>query len=453
MVLVATASCAALASAVRIGTDPSAAMLVAGNILLLGALVTARLAGLLRGLLLAAFACSLAWMTAHSATENAWLSPIPFFSPAILLASLGALVIWDLSRAIRNHSSARSYRVWGFAAALCSMMLYMVIVPSIDAFLEQFRERPASYTIEELTLLESLRIRSAKFAVFAIFTYVGACWGSFLNVVAFSLPRKQSIALRSSACPQCGAPLRRIDNLPVFSYLNLGGRCRACGARIPIRYLIVELIAAAIFASLFLYELVTGAANVPGFPHYHYTGIVWIILYTKWPVIGIYFYHATLFCCLLTLALMEMDRKRCPRWFAWSLLLVLSALPVAVATLQPVAFDTHLPIDLHSRLPPPVAQTVACVIGGVFGWLFGGWLLRMRVSKRTRNLPLAFSLIGIALGWQTAVTIGAVSAITYSLLSVASQPKRWVDRLGATAGLLLVAMIHHPFWKLIASLW
>ncbi|MEO9595206.1 hypothetical protein, partial [Rhodopirellula bahusiensis] len=52
---------------------------------------------------------------------------------------------------------------------------------------------------------------------------------------------------------------------------------------VAIRYLIVELIAAGIFASLFLVELVTGAANVPGFQHYAYTGILWIILYTKWP--------------------------------------------------------------------------------------------------------------------------------------------------------------------------
>ena len=72
-------------------------------------------------------------------------------------------------------------------------------------------------------------------------------------------------------------PIRRRDNFPIISFLLLGGRCRECRVPIPIRYLGVELVAALIFASLFLYELVTGAANVPGFRPYLYTGIVWII--------------------------------------------------------------------------------------------------------------------------------------------------------------------------------
>ena len=58
-------------------------------------------------------------------------------------------------------------------------------------------------------------------------------------------------------------PIRRIDNLPLISYLNLGGRCRNCLSAIPVRYFLTELIGATIFGSLFLYELVTGAANVP----------------------------------------------------------------------------------------------------------------------------------------------------------------------------------------------
>ena len=463
MLFVATASCSAFAWAIRIGGDPLAAIMVIGNILVLGTVVTSRWVGLPRCVVLVAFAEFLAWVTAgQSDIANPWWRPMPFFSPAMLLACLGLLAVWDFSHTLRNRSGARSYRMWGIVALSAGLLTYMIIVPAVDSFLESFRDRPSSCTIEELTLFESLRIRSSMFAVFAIFTYVGACWGSFLHVVAYSVPRGESIALRSSACPKCGTELRRIDNLPIFSYLNLGGRCRDCGVAIPIRYLIVELIGAGIFGSLFLFELVTGAANVPGFPLYHYTGILWIILYTKWPVIGIYFFHAALFCCLLTLALMEMDRKRCPRVLGFLMLIVFAALPVAVATLQPVAPDAHLPFQLTASLPEPVSRAIAGLISGMAGGLLGVAAIRFGFFKRSRNLTLAFTLLGIALGWQAVLTIGVLFGVLFGIaqwFSTAStwpalaDAKRWINRVGATAGLLLIALVHHPFWKLIASLW
>jgi len=322
MLLVGTAGCSAIAAAVRIGVDPIAAILVVGNILVLASLVTSRLAGIVRCLLLIGFALALSWATRRSSGENAWWSPVVFFSPAVLLASLLLLAARDFVTELRRHSESRhlagfrSYLVLGFAIVAVVLLTYVVIVPSVDSFLEQFRERPNSYTIEELTMYEQLRIRTAKFAVFAVVAYFGACVGSFLNVVAASAPRGESITLNSSSCPQCQMPIRRIDNLPIVSYLNLGGRCRSCGVGIPIRYLAVEIVAMTIFAALFLSELVTGAANVPGFAQYQYAGIVWIILYTKWLVVGIYFYHCALLSCLLMLALMEADRLRCPRWMA-----------------------------------------------------------------------------------------------------------------------------------------
>jgi leader peptidase (prepilin peptidase) / N-methyltransferase len=68
----------------------------------------------------------------------------------------------------------------------------------------------------------------------------GAIIGSFLNVVAYRLPRKESLAHPPSRCPSCGAPVKPYDNVPVISWLVLRGRCRSCGAPISWRYPAVE---------------------------------------------------------------------------------------------------------------------------------------------------------------------------------------------------------------------
>ena len=71
---------------------------------------------------------------------------------------------------------------------------------------------------------------------------IGLCVGSFLNVCIHRLPLGQSIARPPSACPQCRNPIRWFDNIPVFSYLLLRGRCRHCKTQISPRYPIVELL-------------------------------------------------------------------------------------------------------------------------------------------------------------------------------------------------------------------
>jgi leader peptidase (prepilin peptidase)/N-methyltransferase len=76
----------------------------------------------------------------------------------------------------------------------------------------------------------------------------GAIIGSFLNVVIYRLPLGQSLVTPPSRCPKCGYRLRWYDNIPIFGWLLLGGRCRECKNKISIQYPIVELITAVFFA-------------------------------------------------------------------------------------------------------------------------------------------------------------------------------------------------------------
>jgi prepilin signal peptidase PulO-like enzyme (type II secretory pathway) len=78
----------------------------------------------------------------------------------------------------------------------------------------------------------------------------GACIGSFLNVVIYRLPAGLSLVAPPSRCPQCQTPIRAFDNVPIVSWLILRGRCRACGVGIPVRYPIIELFTAVVYARI-----------------------------------------------------------------------------------------------------------------------------------------------------------------------------------------------------------
>jgi leader peptidase (prepilin peptidase)/N-methyltransferase len=81
---------------------------------------------------------------------------------------------------------------------------------------------------------------------------MGAVFGSFLNVVAYRLPRRESMVRPRSRCPSCGAPVRPYDNVPVLSWLLLRGRCRDCSAQISARYPLVEAATALLCAGAVL---------------------------------------------------------------------------------------------------------------------------------------------------------------------------------------------------------
>src|SRR5918998_5982388 len=85
-------------------------------------------------------------------------------------------------------------------------------------------------------------------AAAAIAGGLGMLLGSFLNVVAYRLPRNESLVAPASRCPGCEAPIKPYDNVPVLSWLLLRGRCRSCGTSIAWRYPLVELSTALLLA-------------------------------------------------------------------------------------------------------------------------------------------------------------------------------------------------------------
>jgi leader peptidase (prepilin peptidase) / N-methyltransferase len=81
---------------------------------------------------------------------------------------------------------------------------------------------------------------------------LGALCGSFLNVVAYRLPRGESVVTPRSRCPGCDTPIKSYDNVPVLGWLMLRGQCRSCRAPISARYPIVEALTAALAVTVVL---------------------------------------------------------------------------------------------------------------------------------------------------------------------------------------------------------
>ena len=91
----------------------------------------------------------------------------------------------------------------------------------------------------------------------------GLIVGSFLNVVAYRVPRGLSVVRPRSACPGCGEQIRGRDNIPVISWLLLGGKCRDCREPISARYPLVEAGTGAVFATIA--AVVGPRAVLPGY--------------------------------------------------------------------------------------------------------------------------------------------------------------------------------------------
>lgn len=346
------------------------------------------------------------------------------------------------------------------------VLVYMVLLPTAQ-WLQQWNANPQeTYALEEESLGEIFRIHSAKIAIFAIFVYIGASFGSFLNVVAESLPSGRSIALRSSACPRCEQPIRRVDNLPIISYLILRGRCRSCQAAIPLRYLLTELTGAGLFAAMFIGELVSGAANLPGVKQPMYTGIVWIILYTKWNVVAVTAYHLFLFCIVMTAVFAQVQRLSLPLRFWLPALLLAIGLPTVFPDLMPLKIHSSIAawLPLPNLLVGLVSSLAGLATAVVTAPLLGQFACRLLLTEEAppsegtpgkgtsdggSTLSWSLCVLGAGLGWQATVSIVVLCVVALLLVRLLQPVRHTFGKLGPTALLFLVALAHQLAWHSI----
>ncbi len=136
---------------------------------------------------------------------------------------------------------------------------------------------------------------------------LGAMVGSLLNVCIYRMPLEKSLWWPGSRCGNCYQPVRKLDNLPLFSYWILGGKCRTCGTKFSSRYFWIEVFTATLFAVTFWYYLnhfswSKGAINVDS----PYRGVPGIDLFLMW------LYHITFLCFLIVASMTDFDLREIP---------------------------------------------------------------------------------------------------------------------------------------------
>ena len=204
----------------------------------------------------------------------------------------------------------------------------------------------------------------------------GSCIGSFLNVVIYRLPRDKSIVTPPSACPGCDKHIAFYDNIPLLSWLVLGGKCRNCKMKISIRYFIVELITALLFVLIFhLYFTVqVRSLQVAG-----HTGVM-AFTHGGWLM---YVGHVLLISALLAASGIDLELWIIPLsicWFATLVGLVAAGIGGFVIPPDQIAF--------YDLFPVASASTGIVAFGGAVGLVLALLGLKFGIFHRSYECDL-----------------------------------------------------------------
>ncbi len=340
------------------------------------------------------------------------------------------------------------YRL-AWLASLGTVVLYLVVQTWLAAM--AFGERAHGMHWEVGIVAACLHTTVAL-----MFVGVGASLGSFLNVVAYRLPLGRYIG-GHSACPYCQTPIEGIDNVPVFAWLKLRGRCRTCRLPISIQYPLVELTTAVIFLLIFLSEFATSGANLPNVALIPKPEGLTRVSVTPTLVLRIVTYLAAL-SGLVAAALIAVRGKTVPmKLYLWSLLPWCVACAAQPKTVVVPWREAQLTGVVDTRLD--CLATLIC--GAVAGLLvarciapilypnFDRSLLSSdRGSVSARQTMGAMALVGCLLGWQAAVPFGWVLLVSGCLAVICCRTYRHTLSLSdATVWMWLGLVVFRIGWQ------
>lgn len=256
------------------------------------------------------------------------------------------------------------------SGALAFLLLF--VVPVATSYMLRTMEQPPPFLLRNLDTVEWLQTIAVQVITVAMFFFIGACFASFLNVVAWRVPRGRSI-LGSSACPRCGHRLSFRDNFPVLGWIRNNGHCAHCGTPISARYLVVECLLGAIVLGIVLLTVAGGGVSLPVRTPNSAVGFERVLFEAQWDLIKIAAGQVLLVFALFTFGLVESEGCRIPirlvAWFGF-FVIVASALAPEIH-LMPVdwPFDTRWPMQ-----PLGMDHILTLVAGAGVGW-GAGWLL------------------------------------------------------------------------------
>lgn len=233
----------------------------------------------------------------------------------------------------------------------------------------------------------------------------GLLIGSFLNVCIYRLPRNLSVVRPSSMCPHCRAKIRWYDNVPLLSFLILGGRCRICRNKISLRYPMVELLGG-------------------------------LSLWVAFRVFGLSAYGlsaAVLFCAFVVVSFIDFEHQIIPDEIT---------LPGIVLGL---AFSAFFPAwhgtDLH--LGGVMGSVIGLAVGGGILWImgvFGEWVFK-KESMGGGDVKL-LAAIGAFIGWHGVLLTIFCASLLGACAGLVMKITRGSERLPFGPYLAVGAVLH-----------
>ena len=194
----------------------------------------------------------------------------------------------------------------------------------------------------------------------------GLAVGSFLNVCIYRLPRGEFFSKNRSFCPNCKAPIKAYDNIPVLSYIILRGKCRSCGQRISPRYPLVELLTCAL----------------------------WVGNYAAFGIDGMTIVYDITVAVLIVAAFVDLDTFEIPDSGIITLLI-----------LGAITFAPFGGVSWQDKLIGCVCVSVPMLIVCLFGGMGFG------------DVKLYF-VLGLLLGWQKILVVFLLSVVSGAVVSV-----------------------------------
>lgn len=273
---------------------------------------------------------------------------------------------------------------------------------------------------------------------------LGGVIGSFLNVVVYRLPLGQSLVRPGSRCPKCGTPIRPLDNIPIFGWLKLHGRCWSCRGSISARYPLVELATALAFVVVAWFEPLSGGANLP-------VPVAWESPSQLWALYG---YHVLLVTGLICAALLEFDGHAVPAKVVVPVLVVGLIAPLWATWLHPQPANSSLASRLHEQLwMLGLVDSMAGVLVGVCCGLLVSPATELSPAGRRGAMIGIVTLgwTGLFLGWQAGSGCALAAAIVYSLSVVYRPMWRGFRRLPFAGCVLAVVVAWIPLWQAITT--
>lgn len=223
--------------------------------------------------------------------------------------------------------------------------------------------------------------------IFAVFL-LGLSVGSFLNVVIYRMPRDISVVYPPSTCPECKNRIKWFDNIPVISYLLLGGRCRFCGSKISLKYPAVEVL----------------------------TGISAVLLYLKFGFDLEFLFYFYFVASMIALSFIDLEFKIIPDQINFGGLFV----GLVFAVVNSIKYQT---------IEPAVSAVIGAAVGAGFLYLVAYLYLKYRgIEGLGMGDVKLMAFIGAYTGW-----FGSMFTIFFGSLT------------GAVAGIAVINLLKKDY--------